>query len=65
MIFIFKTHPFNMTFKEIRAMTFKQALILIQELKNTRQERQDAVSNILRRGKDVMPTFDVSRGIYE
>ncbi|OQA56544.1 MAG: hypothetical protein BWY42_00963 [Candidatus Omnitrophica bacterium ADurb.Bin277] len=46
-------------------MTFKQALILIQELKSTREERQDAVSGILRRGKDVMPVFDVSRGIYE
>lgn len=46
-------------------MTFKQAIILIQEHQSARQERQDAVSGMLRRSKDVMPVFDVSRGIYE
>lgn len=46
-------------------MTFRQATIMIQELQHSRKERQDAVSNILRRSKDTMATFDVTRGIYE
>lgn len=65
MVFIFKTHPFGMSFKEIKAMTFKQAMILISEYKSVRAERQDAVNAILRRSKETMPTFEVTRGIYE
>lgn len=65
MVFIFKTHPFSMSFKEIKAMTFRQALIMIGELQAVRSERQDAVNSILKRTKDTMPTFDVTRGIYE
>jgi hypothetical protein len=65
MVFIFKTHPFNMSFKEIKAMTFKQAMLMIGEYQSVRQERQSAVESILKRTKDTMPTFDVTRGIYE
>lgn len=54
-----------MSFKEIKAMTFRQALIMIGELQAVRSERQDAVNSILKRTKDTMPTFDVTRGIYE
>jgi hypothetical protein len=65
MVFIFKTSPFNMSFKEIRDMTFIQAITMITELKGSRKERQDAVSSVLRRSKDTMAVFDVTRGIYE
>jgi hypothetical protein len=65
MVFIFKTHPFNMSFKEIKAMTFKQAMLMVAEYQSLRQERQAAVESILKRSKDTMPTFDVTRGIYE
>jgi len=65
MVFIFKTHPFNMSFKEIKQMTFKQAMLMVAEYQSVRQERQAAVESILKRAKDTMPTFDVTRGIYE
>ncbi len=65
MVFIFKTHPFNMSFKEIRKMTFRQAILMISELKTVRTERLDAASLILKRSKDVMPVFDVTSGIYD
>ena len=54
-----------MSFKEIKQMTFKQAMLMISEYQSVRQERQDAVNSILKRTKDTMPTFDVTRGIYE
>ena len=65
LVFLFKTHPFNMTFKEIKAMTFKQAMLMIGEYQSVRQERQSAVESVLKRSKETMPTFDVARGIYE
>lgn len=65
MIFIFKTHPFNMSFREIKAMTFKQAVLMIKEWQNVRTERQKSAEAILNRTKDTMPTFDIARGIYE
>ena len=64
-MFLFKTHPFNMSFKEIKEMTFKQAMLMIGELKSVREERQNAVSSVLRGSKETMAVFDVTRGIYE
>lgn len=46
-------------------MTFKQAMLMVAEYQSVRQERQAAVESILKRAKDTMPTFDVTRGIYE
>lgn len=65
MVFIFKTHPFCMSFQEIREMTFKQAMLMIEELKNSRTEKMEAVQSTLKRSKDIMPMFDVTRGIYD
>lgn len=46
-------------------MTFRQAILMISELKTVRTERLDAASLILKRSKDVMPVFDVTSGIYD
>lgn len=46
-------------------MTFRQAILMISEFKAVKEEQRDIVSSILRRSKDVMPVFDVTRGIYE
>lgn len=65
MVFMFKTHPFNMGFDEIKSMTFKQSLILIDEYAKQREERREAVNLALKRSKETMPIFDVTSGIYE
>lgn len=64
MVFIFKTHPFNMTFKEIKEMTFRQALVLIDHLNQVSIERHEAVKQILKGSKDLTATYDVARHLY-
>ena len=63
-MFMLKTHPFNMTFEEIKKTRFKQMLILIDQLQKSRQEKSDQVNSVLKRSKEVMPTYDVAAGIY-
>lgn len=65
MVFIFKTYPFNMSFEEIKKMTFVQAVAMIKELNNQTAKRQKQVKKILKANKDVMGVFEVTRGIYE
>ena len=59
-----RTHPFNMTFEEIRKMRFSQMLIMIDELKKSNEEKAKVVSANLKRTKEVMPVYDISTGIY-
>ena len=39
-------------------------LILIDQLQKSRQEKSDQVNSVLKRSKEVMPTYDVAAGIY-
>ena len=64
LVFIFKTFPFCMSFTEIKCMTFKQAMLMIEELKNHREEQSKATASVLKQSKDIMPVFDVTRSIY-
>lgn len=54
-----------MSFEEIKNMTFKQSLMLIDEFSKVKEERSKAVNSMLKRTKEVMPTFDVTSGIYD
>lgn len=64
MVYLFKTHPFNMTFAEIRAMTFKQSLILMEEYQRDIEEKAKMAAHIAGKTKDVMAVFDLTRGVY-
>ena len=63
-MFLFKTHPFQMSFDEIKDMTFKQACLMIEELQKMNEEKSKAVQNMAKRSKEIMPVLDVTRGIY-
>lgn len=54
-----------MSFEEIRKMTFKQACIMIEEMGKVASEKAEALKNMTRRSKDIMPVLDVTRGIYD
>ena len=45
-------------------MTFKQALLMIQEMKSLAEERSEAVNSVAGRSKEVMAVLDITRGIY-
>lgn len=64
MVFIFKTHPFNMTFEEIKGMTFRQAVLMIKELNSQSKQRQKQVKSALDRNKGVMGVYDIATGIF-
>jgi len=64
MVFIFKIAPFNMTFEEIKNMTFVQAVILLKELNDQTRSRQKQLKKSLSARKDVMPVFDIATGIF-
>jgi len=64
MIYIFKTHPFNMTFKEIREMTFRQVVILLKEYQDNSEDKLKAVTALVKKSKDIIPVFDITRGVY-
>lgn len=65
MVYIFKTVPFQMSFQEIRGMTFRQAGILLKEYEKDRNKRHQKFNATLKKfEKAAFPVIDLTKGIF-